>query len=136
MLSTATVYALRAMVCLAAHPGEPLTGRQIAGEAEICSEYLAKVLGTLARNGLVSSRRGRRGGFRLARPAEKITLLDVIRATEAWEPFETCPAEPSQQNKSSCRLMAVINQAVADIEQRLDEINLDQAFEEPIRKNT
>ena len=35
LFSTATVYALRAMVCLAEHPGEPLTGRQIAREAEI-----------------------------------------------------------------------------------------------------
>ena len=136
MFSTATVYALRAMVCLAEHPGEPLTGRQIAREAEIRSEYLAKVLGNLARSGLVSSRRGRRGGFRLSRPAEKITLLDVIRATEAWEPIEGCPAEQGVQTDSSCTLMALINQAVADIEQRLDGINLAQAVHQSVRKKT
>lgn len=129
MLSTATVYALRAMVCLAAHPGEPLTGRQIAREADIRSEYLAKVLGNLARNGLVSSRRGRRGGFRLSRPAEKITLLDVIRATEAWESADSRPTDQPQPTETAHRLMNLINQAVADIEQRLDAINLAQAVE-------
>lgn len=77
-------YAIRALVCLAANstPEQPLPANSVAEAEGIPPFYLAKVLQDLARAGLVSSTRGRRGGFHLGRPAEEITLIEVIRSVE------------------------------------------------------
>ena len=56
MLSTASEYALRSMCCLARHDQEAMTADAVARETHIESEYLAKVLGLLARGGLIRSR--------------------------------------------------------------------------------
>jgi Rrf2 family protein len=52
--------------------------------------YLAKALQALTRAGLVSSQTGRRGGYRLARSADEITLLDIVLAVEGDEPAFRC----------------------------------------------
>ena len=76
-------YAVRAMLALAAHESvEPVSSRRIAAEWGIPARFLVKVLGRLADNGLVSATIGRSGGYRLARPAEEISLLDVVSAIE------------------------------------------------------
>ena len=128
MLSTATLYALRAMVCLAEHPGEPLTSKQIADLLKTRSDYLAKVLSTLTRAGLISSRRGRRGGFCLTKPAEDITLLEILSTTQALERIESCPLTGHESNGKACLLRRVINQAIADVEHRLDGVTLAESL--------
>ena len=76
-------YAVRAMLALAAHEGvEPVSSRRIAAEWGIPARFLVKVLGRLADRGLVSATIGRSGGYRLARPAAGISLLDVVTAIE------------------------------------------------------
>jgi Rrf2 family protein len=52
--------------------------------------YLAKHLQALARAGVVSSGQGPKGGYRLARPAAEITVLEVVDAVEGAEPAFTC----------------------------------------------
>jgi Rrf2 family protein len=81
-VSQTTSYALLALTCLARD--EKVW--HLVGEVSRCSgaatPYLAKVLHGLARSGLVETKRGYRGGYRLARPSEEIRLLDIIRAVE------------------------------------------------------
>ena len=74
-------YAVRAAVELAA-AGEMTTAEQIADAQGIPLNFLENILRDLRRAGLVESRRGQAGGYVLARPAESITLADVIRAVE------------------------------------------------------
>ena len=62
--------------------------------------YLAKQLQTLSRAGIVESLPGRRGGYRLARPAAEISLLDVVLALEGEEPAFRC-SEIRQQGPSA-----------------------------------
>src|SRR6266545_7960376 len=75
-------YAVRAAVELAAAESPPVKGERIAQAQEIPLKFLENILGELRHAGLVRSQRGVEGGYWLARPAEEITLADVIRAVE------------------------------------------------------
>jgi Rrf2 family protein len=75
-------YAVRAMVELAAAGGGPLKGEAIAAAQEVPLSFLENILIELRHARLVRSQRGRGGGYRLARPAEEITVADVIRTVE------------------------------------------------------
>jgi Rrf2 family transcriptional regulator, nitric oxide-sensitive transcriptional repressor len=85
MFSQTVEYALRAMVQLAAAAPEASTTQHIAESTRVPGAYLAKVLQSLRRAGLISSRRGVGGGVRLARLPKKISLLEVINAVEPLE---------------------------------------------------
>lgn len=76
-------YAVRAMLALAAHEtSEPLSSRRIAEDWGIPPRFLIQVLGRLSDRGLVTAALGRNGGYRLSRPAARISLLDVVTAIE------------------------------------------------------
>ena len=92
MLSQTGQYALRAMGRLAAwrEDGRYHLARDISRELGIPQQYLSKVLHALARKGLLDSRRGRQGGFRLSLPAAQISLHDVLDPLEDLSRFEEC----------------------------------------------
>ena len=75
-------YALRAMLELAAAPPGPVKGERLASAQAIPPKFLENILIELRHGGLVASQRGAEGGYRLARPADEITVADVIRAVE------------------------------------------------------
>jgi Rrf2 family protein len=76
-------YALRACIQLAAAEGEGhVKGERIAQAQDVPLRFLENILGDLRQAGLVRSQRGADGGYWLARPADEITLADVIRAVE------------------------------------------------------
>ena len=74
-------YAVRAAVELAA-AGGLVNAEQIAQAQDIPLNFLENILRDLRRAGIVESRRGQAGGYALARPAEEISIADVIRAVE------------------------------------------------------
>lgn len=76
-------YAVRAVVYLAAQPeGKVSLISEISEVQEVPKSYLSKIMQHLVRAGLVKSRRGAKGGFVLARPADQITLRQTIEALE------------------------------------------------------
>src|SRR5207253_1349115 len=76
-------YAVRAAVELAALAGQgPVKADQVAEAQSIPLNFLENILAELKRAGIVESRRGAAGGYLLARPADEISLADVIRAVE------------------------------------------------------
>ncbi|MDA7430851.1 Rrf2 family transcriptional regulator [Primorskyibacter aestuariivivens] len=81
-LASFTDYGLRVLMRLAGTPDEAVSTGQIADEFEISQHHLAKVVRDLGRGGFVSSRRGRSGGLQLTRPAQTITLGEVVRHLE------------------------------------------------------
>jgi Rrf2 family protein len=84
-------YAVRAMLALARAPeGRLLSVRRIAEEMAIPVRFLPQVMGDLAAAGLVEATTGRAGGYRLARAADAITLLDVVEAVEGDSRRRTC----------------------------------------------
>jgi len=84
-------YAIRAVVAIAtAAPGDRLSVRTIAAVQSIPVRFLAQVMADLVAAGLVEGMAGRTGGYRLARPAAEISMLDVIEAVEGDSRRETC----------------------------------------------
>ena len=91
-------YALRAVIWLGQHPGDPQTTQQIATGCQMPASYLAKVLQPLARAGIVSSQRGLGGGYVLEHNVDELTLLQIVNAVEpvqrsvrpAVQPLDTC----------------------------------------------
>lgn len=76
-------YALEAIFDLSTQPpGEPVKIADIARRQQIPQKFLELILGSLKQSGLVESRRGAEGGYRLAREAERITVGEVLRAIE------------------------------------------------------
>jgi Rrf2 family protein len=82
-LSARVDYALRAVVELAAAPGDrPVTADQLAQAQAIPPKFLESILLQLRRGGIVNAQRGPEGGYWLARAADDISLADVIRVID------------------------------------------------------
>lgn len=83
-------YAVRAMLTLARPGTEQLTSSALVGATAIPASFLPQVMGDLVRAGLVENRRGRKGGYRLGRAPESISLLSVVEAVEGDGRRRTC----------------------------------------------
>jgi Rrf2 family protein len=82
-ISAKADYAVRAVVELAAAADDkPVKAERIATAQEIPLNFLENILGELRHAGIVRSHRGAEGGFRLAKPADQLTIADIIRAVE------------------------------------------------------
>ncbi len=83
MLTAKGKYGLKALVYLAQQPlGELALVQDIADAANIPKKFLNAILGELRNGGLVISRKGKGGGYRLARSAELIKVGDIVRILE------------------------------------------------------
>ena len=82
ILSQPSKYGLRAVLYLAKHDRELVQGKEIAEALDIPVSYLAKILQDLTKRSVLVSSKGRGGGFKLARPANEITLMDVVESIE------------------------------------------------------
>src|SRR3954453_69230 len=81
-ISAKADYAVRAALELAAAAEPPVKGARIAESQSIPLNFLENILGDMRQAGLVVSQRGPVGGYRLERPAEEITIADIIRAVD------------------------------------------------------
>jgi Rrf2 family protein len=81
-ISAKVDYAVRAAVELAAAGNEPIKGEAISEAQGIPLKFLENILGELKHTGIVASRRGARGGYWLAKPADEIVLAEIVRAVE------------------------------------------------------
>jgi Rrf2 family protein len=115
MLSQTVEYALRAMASLAYRPEELVPTPELAEMTKVPSNYLAKVLQTLAGADLIIGRRGVGGGYRLAKPARDIRLLDVINAVNPLQRIRSCPLDLENHGTHLCPLHRRIDQAVAGV---------------------
>ena len=93
-LTRAADYAIRVMIHMAGLPaGNTVRLRTLAAAVAVPESFLAKVLQTLTRAGLVTSRRGPEGGFELVPSSMQATLLDVIDAIEGPVQLNCCLGE-------------------------------------------
>jgi Rrf2 family protein len=89
LFSTATGYALRALAAMP-EDGSYSLAKDLAQHLGLPGPYLAKILQTLAQEGVLTSVRGPRGGFRLARPAHRITVGEVVGVLDGMEAMTGC----------------------------------------------
>jgi Rrf2 family protein len=106
-LSKKADYALIAMKHLALRPDQAASSaREIAEQYDIPVELMAKVLQRLAREGLLASHQGTRGGYQLSRPPANISVADVIQAVDGPLTVTACSTEEEncdQYSKCSVR---------------------------------
>jgi Rrf2 family protein len=93
-VSAKSDYAVRALIELASADTRPLTRAQLAASQHIPLKFLSNILQQLKTAGLVNTNRGSEGGYWLTRPAERITLADVIRAVDG--PLANVRGEPPE----------------------------------------
>ena len=107
-------YAMRILMYCAANTDRLSRIPEIARAYSVSELFLFKILQPLVENGLVETVRGRNGGVRLGRPADQITLFDVVRVTEEnfamAECFENDAAECPLID--SCSLNAALRKAL------------------------
>jgi Rrf2 family protein len=96
-ISAKVDYAVRAVIELAAAPDEkPVRAERVATAQEIPLNFLENILSELRHAGIVRSQRGPEGGFRLAKPADEVSIADVIRAVEG--PLATVRGGPPEDS--------------------------------------
>lgn len=105
MLSQKARYALRAMIELARESGQ-VTAGELAIRADAPRKFLEAILLTLARQGLVTSRRGKFGGYLLGRPAETISFAEVIRLVDGPLALAPCVSRTAFRRCEDCRDLA------------------------------
>jgi FeS assembly SUF system regulator len=118
-LSRITDYGIVLMVRLAQLPdGEARNARNLAAATGLPSPVVSKVLKTLARESLLASQRGAKGGYALARAADEISVPEMITALEGPISLTECSTHPGAcSQESSCDVRAPwqrINSAVHD----------------------
>jgi Rrf2 family protein len=89
-ISEAANLALHAGMVLAQAAGKPVSARQMAESLQVSYDHLAKVLQRLTKAGLVRATRGPTGGFVLAKPAQRIRLLDLYQAIDGKFTVSRC----------------------------------------------
>ncbi len=91
MISRTAIHGLRALMILAEMPPDQYAGTaELAKRIKAPRNYLGKLLQRLADEGLLESQRGKGGGFRLARPPERITIYDVVEPLDRVSRWEGC----------------------------------------------
>jgi Rrf2 family protein len=120
-------YGIRAMVALAERrETDWLSVPRISAEMAIPARVLPKVMAELVRAGLVEGRIGRTGGYRLARNAATITLLDVIGALEPEQDVPTCVLRGGPCGRDGrCAVHDAFSGARAAMLQRLATVSLE-----------
>ena len=95
-------YAIRALIYVAAINGRRTCSiNEIAENEKIPREYLAKILKELTQKGFLLSYKGVNGGYRMAKPREEISFLDILVATQG--PFVLSSCNMEYKNESGCK---------------------------------
>lgn len=107
-------YSLRALVAAAIRDPELVTITEMAAMYDISEDHIRKVMHQLACHGFLESVRGRSGGYRLARPAEKISIGQVVRATESEFRIVECfkPSSGHCRLEPCCELKPILREAL------------------------
>ena len=124
--SDAASLAFHAMAYLARTPQDHQTVGHVAGLLQCSEAHLSKVMQRLQRAGLVRSTRGPKGGYRLERPAEDITLLNVFEIVEGPLNGATCLLETPVCQTDACILGDLLIRLNRQIDEYLSQTTLSQ----------
>ncbi len=125
MLSKTADYALRTVAALAGSAESADSADTLSEQTKVPRRYLHKVLQDLVAAEIVRSRSGPGGGYSLALPPDKISILDVVNAVSPLERIKHCPLGlPS--HTSLCPLHRELDKAYAATEQAFSRVTIGQ----------
>lgn len=131
MLTKKTKYALRALIYLAEHRDSPVLIANLARDEKMPKKFLERILLEMNKEGFLASKKGKGGGYFLARPASDIFIGDVVRIMDgplapvscvsvtAYAPCKDCPSE------AACHIRSVMKQVRDAIAAILDKTSLE-----------
>ena len=119
-------YAVRAAAELAAAGDEgPVKGERLADAQDIPLQFLEHILLELKHHGIVRARRGAKGGYWLARPADEVTIADLVRAVEGpIADVQSTPPEAIEYSGNSRHLRDVWVAVRASLRSVLEQVTL------------
>ncbi|MDL2290747.1 Rrf2 family transcriptional regulator [Desulfovibrio sp. OttesenSCG-928-F20] len=126
-LSARSRYASRILLELARHGGAlPMSAATLSQHTGVSVQFVEQILKPLKQSGLTASTRGAAGGHRLARPAEEITLGEVVRLMEGGILLTVCCGEKTNEcpRKDGCMTRRAWQQVSSSLERELDSITL------------
>ena len=132
MISTKGRYALVMMVDLAGQEGElPVSIREISERQGISLKYLEQIVSILTKAGLVTSTRGANGGYRIAMPADQITVGMILRETEGdMVPAECVYSETGCERNGACPSQLLFRRVYSAINEVIDHVTLKSLVDE------
>ncbi len=133
LMTRASEYALLSLIHIA-QSEIPLGADTLATELGISKSYLAKILQSMARNDILNSFKGVKGGFSLAKDPIEITMSDILNAAEGKEPtvfdcspsLEDCPSGKA----STCKIWPMLNTLQVKIDNFLEGVTLQDIMQE------
>ena len=139
MISQKAKYALRALLvlCRARDGGVPQMIPEISRTQAIPKKFLEQILLELKRSGIVASRRGRLGGYALARPPEKITFGEVLRLIDGPVAMVPCLSKIAYvrcrdcEDEATCEIRRVFGRVAEATRDVLDRTTLADALKSP-----
>jgi Rrf2 family protein len=124
-LNRSTGYGLLAVAYIAQNKDQGLIlSQDVSKKYNISLEYLLKIMQQLVRARILQSKRGPRGGFTMARPATKITMLDVVEAVEGPMINYLNLAEQARGVKFAAKAEQVYEKAIAQVRAELKKVKL------------
>jgi len=122
-ITTWAEYGLICALHLARRAAEgPVTGRDIAAREKLPADYVEQILLRLRRAEIVRSTRGARGGYALARPAEEISVRDVIAASELATFELLCVSHPVEEARCSASHDCSIRPVWVMLQRKIDDV--------------
>jgi Rrf2 family protein len=125
-------YGLMAIHYIAIHDEGAVSAKRIAEEFSIPPELLAKILQCLAKQGLIASQNGPKGGYALSRRAAEISVGEVIRALEGPINIVSCLEDSECPQMERCSLRRPVKKLQVAITQMLDTMSLAELTTEDV----
>ncbi len=132
LITKASEYAILSLIVLSGKK-DPQDSETLARELSIPKSFLAKILQSLAKEGILVSYRGANGGFALAKKTSEIDMLSVMSAVEGKTPavFDCSPSVTScpSDKANVCSIWPFLNKLQGKIDSFLSELTLDDILE-------
>jgi len=131
MISQTVEYALRSVVTIAQHEGQPCTAQQISTITQVPAPYLSKLMQRLVRAGVAKSQRGLHGGFLLVKEPGELTIWEVVDAVEPFKRIHECPLGIKSHDATLCPLHRRLDRSMAMVEEQFRSTTIADVLAEP-----
>ena len=123
MISNSAKYAIKAIIYLGLHSSKSkkILTREMFEEIQVSESYLAKILQELARHGIISSTKGRNGGFYLSEKNLENSLMDIVRVVDGDQSVDSCLLGISNCNlENPCALHDTVGKGKSEFNRKLE----------------